>query len=320
MPILIINVCLITDATFLTFRVIMIDAITLFLRIWLFISFGLFIYIMLVLYYIFKPPKNNPKRYLKKLKKKKTLGTKPFVLIGDSLTHGTICFNYGKRVKKRIQDIDSDVTMINAGINGDTTYNTLRRLDDVIKCQPDVITIMIGTNDTLGIFYPENRKAYYWQKKAPKEEPDFWTVERYERDLKKILNRIKEETKARVALLSIPIIGEDPDDLAFKSSIQMSSFIERVAREEQVHYLPVNEAFREELKLNKKEKPRKYNTSMGLMILSGILHYFGLSWNKISKRFGFELMTDAVHINDKGASLIANLILDYYQGIKGKKE
>ncbi|MEG1003723.1 SGNH/GDSL hydrolase family protein [Clostridium sp.] len=71
------------------------------------------------------------------------------VLLGDSLT-----FGYGVSKKDsfayKIGESLNNVTILNKGINGDTTSSMLSRyFNDVIKNNPSTIFIMGGTNDLL---------------------------------------------------------------------------------------------------------------------------------------------------------------------------
>ncbi|MGL4570247.1 MAG: SGNH/GDSL hydrolase family protein [Clostridium sp.] len=71
------------------------------------------------------------------------------VLLGDSLT-----FGYGVSKKDsfayKIGESLNNVTILNKGINGDTTSSMLSRyFNDVIKNSPSTIFIMGGTNDLL---------------------------------------------------------------------------------------------------------------------------------------------------------------------------
>jgi len=68
------------------------------------------------------------------------------VCCGDSLTHGRIGYNW----VSKLEDEDKTRIFINAGINGDLAWNLYQRIEDVIKCNPDIITILIGTNDAMG--------------------------------------------------------------------------------------------------------------------------------------------------------------------------
>jgi hypothetical protein len=70
---------------------------------------------------------------------------KVLVCLGDSITHGRCSDDWVQRVRGRVTGEDWEV--VNAGINGDTAWNMLQRLADVIACQPDAVCILCGTND-----------------------------------------------------------------------------------------------------------------------------------------------------------------------------
>ena len=72
---------------------------------------------------------------------------KPVVVCcGDSITHGHIGYDWVSALRKQ----DNSKVYINAGINADLTWNLNQRIDDIIKHNPDYITILIGTNDAIG--------------------------------------------------------------------------------------------------------------------------------------------------------------------------
>ena len=65
------------------------------------------------------------------------------VCLGDSNTQGQFSANY----VKRLQDRWPGTRFINAGVNGQLAYNITQRLDEVVAQQPDVVTLLVGTND-----------------------------------------------------------------------------------------------------------------------------------------------------------------------------
>jgi len=72
---------------------------------------------------------------------------RPIVLCcGDSITHGHIGYNWVGALREQ----DSSKIYVNAGINGDLAWNLNQRLKNALKCNPDYITILIGTNDAMG--------------------------------------------------------------------------------------------------------------------------------------------------------------------------
>lgn len=74
------------------------------------------------------------------------------VFLGDSLTAG-----YGlpgeqafpALLEAMLREKNLQVTVVNAGISGDTTAGGLRRIDWLLKQQPDIVVVGLGANDGL---------------------------------------------------------------------------------------------------------------------------------------------------------------------------
>lgn len=268
-------------------------------------SIIVFIYILIILFHVFRPPKNNPKQHLKKKKQFEDKGKKVVIFIGDSLTHGTIGESYTKIVSDRLKS--EKFEYINAGINGELTFNVLKRMDDIIQCKPDFATLLIGTNDANGSISLENAKIYERRKDFPTE-PDFWKEKRFKEDLNSIVKRLKQETSARIAILSIPPLGEKSTSLPFKRSILYSTIIKDLAKQYDITYLPLNEKMVAFIKGNPAHSSLTLENLVKNMIKVIFAHYFGRSWNKISKKNGLMLLIDNVHLNSIGATMVADLI------------
>ena len=85
----------------------------------------------------------RPKRFLKRGRRP---GTRTLVVCaGDSITHALMSADYLRMLEQALGD--QGYEFVNAGWNGDLAYNLGARLDDIIDCNPDVVTILIGTND-----------------------------------------------------------------------------------------------------------------------------------------------------------------------------
>ncbi len=81
---------------------------------------------------------------------------------------------------------DTDIEFINRGISGNRTENLLDRVDkDLIDLQPDIVTILIGVNDTW--------HRYMIDLETP--------VDRFHANYDTVLNRIKNETNAKIVML-----------------------------------------------------------------------------------------------------------------------
>lgn len=276
------------------------------------VSISLFLfYIIIILYYTsIKPPKANPKRFLKKKRKKSEDSNRKKIItfIGDSITHGFYGVNYIKIVKERLKNSESSYEFINAGINGDLTVNILERMDDIIQCKPDIVILLVGTNDVNGSQSSKRAKIYEITKKIPKD-PLFWTDKRFIDDYSKIIRRLKEETKAVIAISSLPPISEEPKTKPFNDSKRYSRIIKNLATEFNINYLPLNETMTAQLDENAPPPNFQYEKSNPISMIKFILsHYLGKSWEKISKKNGFRFLTDNIHLNNAGATIVADLV------------
>ena len=135
----------------------------------------------------------------------------------------------------------------------------------------------------------------------------------YESNLGTIVKRLKQETDARLALLSLAVIGEDLEHEANRKVNLYNEVVRRVAREENIAYLPLHRAHG-----RLSSRPRRgagqlpprleyrdglHNTGNALA-----LHATGLSWDEVSRRNGLLVTTDGLHLNSVGAGMIADLI------------
>jgi acyl-CoA thioesterase-1 len=84
------------------------------------------------------------------------------VAFGDSLTAG-----YGQKandafpaqLQMALRDKGYKVTIVNAGVSGDTTADGLRRLDWALQPKPDGVILELGANDALRGIDPKEPRA-----------------------------------------------------------------------------------------------------------------------------------------------------------------
>jgi lysophospholipase L1-like esterase len=232
---------------------------------------------------------------------------KTVVCFGASLTAGTVSFNYLDLLGAR--PLLADFQFINHGINGDLAWNGLERLDRVIAERPDFVTILIGTNDVNATMSERNLLRYKAFNHLPMEPTPTW----YECNLGTIVKRLKQETGARLALLSLAVIGEDLEHEANRKIALYNDAIRRVAREENIAYLPLHErmvAYLREHEDDRARLPSRLEYRDGLHNIGNALalHATGLSWDEVSRRNGLLVTTDTLHLNSVGAGMIADLI------------
>ena len=262
------------------------------------------IYYKSVMWKIYHYPRDNPFNYVKKMKKRRKTSKKArIVFIGDSLTHGNISVNYIKMIAKKL---GKNCDYINAGMNAELAYNVLLRIESIIACKPDFITILIGTNDANGELRDIQDKKSIEMLNLPRKPDKEW----FKENLEKIVSKLKEETEAKIALCSIPIMGEETSSKYYKQSIDYSKTIYEIANKHKISYLPINEKMIDYLK--KHPSNPKYPYEKRLVEEAAYKNFlFRKSFDEISEEYGFSLLVDHIHINTEGAKIIADLMLEF---------
>ncbi|MFW9789349.1 MAG: SGNH/GDSL hydrolase family protein [Candidatus Thorarchaeota archaeon] len=268
--------------------------------------------VSLILAYTFrqfrKLPDLTPKQYLQQSSKELR---RVVVLLGDSITHGRIGVNYVDMLKDRLGD--EEFIFINAGINSELAWNNLQRIDDVVRCEPDIVTVLVGTNDANAAMAEKTMKSYIRRMKLPRK-PD---IEWYRESLIAIITKLQSATNAKVALLSIPPIGENPSNLVFEKSTEYSKVVRDVATEYDVTYLPLHENMVDYLRENELTAAYPYEGYYVGIIKTIMSHYLlRRSWDDIAKRSGFSLHVDYLHLNTHGAQMVADLIFEFIRSIQ----
>jgi lysophospholipase L1-like esterase len=247
-------------------------------------------------------PENDPCAFI--------AGVKPgfsgsvLVCVGDSITHGRVSSNYVDMLSDDLGQ--KGFYVVNAGINSELAYNVLMRLDSIIACDPDYVTIFIGTNDAHGALTNEQGENEVKEMKLPQMPTEQW----YRENLTQIVRKLKASTHARIALLSISPIGEDPADPAFMQAERYGAVIRDVAGTEGVTYLGLFEAMAAYLKNHPNPAPPYTRGGFERAMYTGIARHFllGASFGDVSGKNGFLLETDYLHLNETGARMVADLI------------
>ena len=280
------------------------------------IIFGILIGSFVVLFLVIdhkarKLPDNNPVYYVEEVKPDSK--NRVLVCIGDSITHGRVSYNYVDILAERFEDMGIDV--VNAGINSEHAYNVVLRLDEVIACEPDFVTVLIGTNDAFS-------EAEFSRERADTKIEEMGlpvapTEAFFRENLTEICKRLKSETDADVVLMTLPPIGEKIGDKAYSQSDRYSEIIIEVAREEGLKYLPLHESMTEYLE-DKGQTPGVIygEDDFKYLMYKGILfhHVFGKSYDEISASNGLLLVTDYLHLNGTGANMVADMIEGFVLG------
>ena len=224
------------------------------------------------------------------------------VCFGDSNTHGNVSYNWVDDLVKLLPDFQ----IFNAGKNSDLTYTLLQRIDDVIACKPDYITILIGTNDVNATMGKKMEKRYQSLGKIGKDiSPNF---EDFKRNYIEIIRQLKQQTKAKIGIMSLPVMGEDLAHEVNLKADKYSDFIKELAADEQIIYLPVREKQKEFLIKNSKPLKDTFEETYKLLNFSVMRHeLLGQTWDEITTKHCFQLTPDNLHQNSISGGIIRDL-------------
>jgi lysophospholipase L1-like esterase len=230
-------------------------------------------------------------------------GKKSVLFLGASITQGMIGSSYVKILKRKLGT--RQYNFINLGVGGYESYNVIKKLDKAVKSSPDYVILLVGTNDVLSSLDPGLAKLTRKLKKIPHEPSLF----HYRNNITNIIQRLKADSEARIAIASLPVLGENLDSLENMTIAEYNNELKSIAGHLDVDYLPVYE--RQNDFLNKKigGRGKDYIKSSKLVFSSLLLHYLLFrSHDAISRRNGYLLLTDGIHQSSLGAKYIADEI------------
>ena len=223
------------------------------------------------------------------------------VATGDSITDGRMSANYVDMLAERLGG--AGYSFVNSGISGDLAFNVDLRLDDdVIAFNPDVVTILVGTND-VAAHIDESWMDEYLRSKKPTQRPSLtWYRELIER----IIDRLQQSTHARILLVEIPIFGERADSIENDRVRDFNSALREIAWAKKVEVVPL---FQPLLDALPSEAAPAFDGTKRLM-LRGVAQRFLLrrSYDAIATRANLALLTDDIHLSEKAAAILATQI------------
>jgi len=200
---------------------------------------------------------------------------------------------------------------VNQGVAGYEAYNVLVHLDQAISLKPDYIVILVGTNDATATLSPTIARLSRLTKKLPQPH----SAQFYRDNMLQIVRTLKEKTSAKIGLVSLPILGEDLESLPNQRIREYNALLRRIAVQEQAAYLPVYERQEEYLKNSQHKTGRTFESGIRSSLMLLVRYYvFRQSFDTISEKNGYVLVTDGIHMNSRGAAFIADEIESFLRG------
>ena len=123
---------------------------------------------------------------------------------------------------------DLDIEFINKGISGNRTENLLARIEvELIDLKPDIVTLLLGVNDTWHKFSGHDNK----------------TIEQFCENYELILQRIKNETNAKLIVMEPVLVYNMGKDEMRADLNEKIDCIRRIAMKYVDAYIPLDGLF-----------------------------------------------------------------------------
>lgn len=230
------------------------------------------------------------------------------VFLGDSITRGAVSSNWAAAVARR--NGNRPIDFVNAGVNGDLAFNVVDRLDQVVACRPDAVTLLIGTNDVQAT-QSEKMEHMFRRQKGLRSVP---TLAHYRSAVSEILENVRTRTRASVAVLEIPMLGEN---LGSEMNVRVDEYnraLRTLVHEQGHELLPIRAGLQQLLTPDRTPPP--YTADVAVIVTASLSHsLLRRSWNEISRRNGLEALTDHVHLNDRAGAVVADAVCDFVRRI-----
>ena len=221
--------------------------------------------------------------------------------VGDSITKGSVSSDYVAVLRDRLSA--SGFAFVNEGVNGNLAWNVLQRLDATVARQPDVVTLLIGTNDVNATLDEKSQRSYRRSQGLPSRASLPW----FQENVAAILDRLAAETDARVLVLDIPMLGEDLSSDLNRRVDAYNATLREICTERAMELLPLHD--RLAALLPHSHQPPPYTGDRVLMVRAILGHtVLRRSWDDISRRNRLTVLTDHIHLNDRAAAVAADLV------------
>ena len=264
---------------------------------------SLVIFSSCMLYQINKNPM-HPRHHISDKEDNKKL----VVFAGNSITHGRVGYDWIRSLSLN----DTSKIYLNAGMNGDLAWNVNQRIDEIIKCDPDLVFLLIGSNDAMGSLSKDAGEFYKKFKNLPLLPALGW----YEKNYDQILQKLLKSTSAKIILITIPWVGEHEDSKIISIIKEHNKVIKKLSLKYELKVLPFFDEMGK-LILSKHQQnnstemipvyTRKKNASLSVF---GILKYYqlGFSWNEIGDKNNLSATFDFIHLNERSGILLEHLV------------
>lgn len=218
------------------------------------------------------------------------------VFFGDSLTAGT----YGGDFVDQVAAALPDHEIINAGVNGDTSLNLCKRIEnDVLAHQPDAVFVLVGINDATAYSEPGARPYYRLGKHVPE---GIVTPDDYHANMRTLLTQLS-AAGVRHVWVGLSPVEYRP---ALVSAVQQfNAELAALCRELDV---PALDMF---TPLVPEAVPERPPMGIGHFRKIAETKLTGNPYDRLRDAGGYTYTFDGIHLTEGGAVRFADLILSF---------
>ena len=218
--------------------------------------------------------------------------------LGDSITKGDLGVSFVDILQTKLKEHE----LVNYGKGGDTVSSLKKRIMKIPEISSyDVIVIFVGVNDVLGKFsFAYKIVKILMRQRCAK------GIDALERDYRDIIEFIQSEN-TEIFVIPPLLIGEDITNRWNIELVDIVSSIETIVKEySNIEYLDVRSSYLEYLSDKQISEYIPYKLSKLLDDKKNL--HTDEDVDERSESRGLHLTLDGVHINSKGANILANSI------------
>lgn len=243
------------------------------------------------------------------------------VFFGDSLTEGKPGASYLDALASRVAADPRlrGLTLLNAGVGGDTVLNLARRMDrDLVPLAHDWVVVMVGVNDaatwllrrSLPTLQRYRSLRYFTEYKGIRRAV---TPARYQTTLRVLVDGVRLRTGARVALCTPATSGESLHSRQWRALDHYADAVRWVASERDCPLIDVHAAFAREL------ATRPPRTLAQRFAGARVRWPDDGDIEAKARERGYVLTFDGAHLTARGAALVADVMYDWLASIAAQR-
>ena len=221
-------------------------------------------------------------------------------------------YNWIDELKRRPNN--RHINILNFGVGGDLACNALERLPSVIASRPNKVLVWVGGNDVLALVSTKARRFFRIAKRLSATP----SPESFRENLYTLVDNLKENTSATIALCSLQPIGEAPNSKnSFQRELnlrveQYSALIHDIASETAARYISIHESLRDEIETSPGQAFTAFNFLPFYRDAFRVLIQHK-SPDEVAALNGWRFHTDGIHLNSRSGHIVANLVQQFIE-------